>query len=362
MRPYPYGPAQSQQELVGSMVTPTSGPLVSPLSSRLATPSPTAVPPPPTPLPTATPAPTPTPLPPDPLLGIAVADSSDTWLVRQLGFGWIEVFLPPTAPVQQFKILYRITLGQATSGKQEDIDQFARVVEGVARTSGDYIDAYSIGNEVNLSREWNGQPPDPALYARLLGIAYERIKALRPNAIVVSAGLAPTGGDGPGFMDDLRYARAMLAAGTAQSFDAYGFHPYGFASAPDADPAQAHTPGLAFRRAEAHHDLLAEFGAGDKQIWATEFGWLLDPATEGQSCAWPDMDWQKVSGEQQAQYTVDAIRYAREHWPWMGVMFLWNFDFSRSPLYPDTCEQMKWYSIISPQSAERPVVQALRIR
>ncbi len=126
------------------------------------TPPPTA-----TPQPTLTPTPSPTPLPPDSLLGINVADTRDVALLRQLGFGWIEVFLPPTAPVPPFKILYRIELGDAVSGREEDITQFGRVVDGVVRDHGQFIDAYAIGNEPNLSREWKGGQPDAKLYTQL---------------------------------------------------------------------------------------------------------------------------------------------------------------------------------------------------
>jgi hypothetical protein len=323
-----------------------------------ATPAPTA-----TPEPTLTPTPAPTPVPTDPLLGINVADTRDVSLLRQMGFGWIEVFLPPTAPVPPFKILYRITLGDAVSGRDEDIAQFGRVVDGVVRDHAQYIDAYSIGNEPNLSREWKGSQPDAKLYARLLKLAYEKIKSADPSATVVSAGIAPTGGDGPGFADDLAYARTMFEEGAANYLDAYGFHPYGFAYPPEQDPAQmSEHKGLTFRRAEAHRALMEEFGARDKQMWATEYGWLLDPTTEGVTCDWPEANWQKVSAQQQADYVLGAYRYARANWPWMGPMFVWNFDFSRSPLYPNTCEPMKWYSIVDANGALRLVGQHLARR
>jgi hypothetical protein len=292
--------------------------------------------------------------------GINVADWSNTRLLYELGFEWIQVFLPPDYPVPPFKLLYRISLGDAVTGRQQDIDQFARVVEGVAWNHRGVIQAYAIGNEVNLSREWKGNPPDPALYARLLKIAHDKIKAVDPAALVVSAGLAPTGGDGPGHMDDLTYARAMLEAGAGASLDVVAFHPYGFAYPPEQDPDAPGVNGLAFRRAEAHRALMVEYGLAGKPMWATEFGWLVDPGQEGGSCAWPDMDWQKVTLEEQADYARRAYAYAAAQWPWMGVMFLWNYDFSQSKLYPDGCEQMKWFSILDMFGNPRPIVETLR--
>lgn len=333
--------------------TTTPRPLPSPAPASTQTPQPA---------PTAPPAPTlpPTPVPRKPNWGINVADWSNTRLLYELGFEWIQTFLPPDYPVPPFRILYRISLGKAVTGDPAEIEQFARVVEGVAQKHRGVIQAYSIGNEVNLSREWAGGRPDPALYVRLLRIAWEKIKAADPGALVVSAGLAPTGGDGPGYIDDLRYARLMLEAGAGQYFDVYGFHPYGFAYPPEQDPSAPGVNGLAFRRAEAHRALMEQYGLSDRPMWATEFGWLLDPRYEGGNCAWPGLEWQKVSPEQQARYARGAFEYAKANWPWMGVMFLWNYDFSVSPLYPDGCEQMKWYSIIDLFGNPRPIVEVLR--
>jgi hypothetical protein len=209
--------------------------------------------------------------------GINVADSTQVDLLKQLKFQWIEVFLPPDYAVPPFKILYRVPMGNAVSGRAEDINAWADQLERLARERRGLIQAYAIGNEVNLSREWGNNQPNAPLYTRLLAIAYARIKSADANAIVVSAGLAPTGGDGPGHVDDLTYARRMFDAGAARIFDAYGFHPYGYASPPEQDPNAPNVNGLAFRRAEAHRALMEQFGAGDKQMWATEFGWLANP-------------------------------------------------------------------------------------
>ncbi|MCL6511848.1 MAG: hypothetical protein K6U78_14320, partial [Anaerolineae bacterium] len=181
------------------------------------------------------------------------------------------------------------------------------------------------------------------------------------DAVVWWAGFAPTGGEGKGGADDLAYARALFEVGIADYIDGYGFHPYGFAYEPEHDPDDPQARGLLFRRAEAHRRLMEAFGAADKQMWATEFGWLVDPREEGLQCSWPELDWQRVSRKRQAEYVVRAFAFARQHWPWMGPMFLWNYDFSRSPQYPDRCEQMKFFSLLDENGTERPVMQALRV-
>jgi hypothetical protein len=280
--------------------------------------------------------------------------------LQPFGFGWIQVFNPPDHPIANYKILHRVVLGNAVSGQPADVNAWAAQLENLARERKGIINAYSIGNEVNLAREWGGKPPDPLLYTRLLAIAYARIKTADPDAIVVSAGIAPTGGDSADAMDDLNYARAMFEAGAANFIDAYGFHPYGFAYEPERDPNDPETKGLTFRRAEAHRALMEEFGAGDKQMWATEFGWIIDAKAEGLDCTWPSLDWQRVSRNRQAEYVVKAYDFAAKNWPWMGPMFLWNYDFSLSDQYPDPCEQMKFFSMLDEQGRERPLFGALK--
>lgn len=357
-------------------VTLVASPTMQPSATTTVTPQPntaqaTATPQPTqtSPLATATPQqPTPTetlvPLPKVSLAneGVNVSNYNNDNIaaLQPFGFGWIQVFNPPEFPIAQYKILHRVTLGNAVSGQPADVNAWAAQIENLARERKGIINAYSIGNEVNLAREWGGKQPDPLLYTKLLAIAYARIKTANPDAIVVSAGIAPTGGDSADAMDDLKYARAMFEAGAANFIDAYGFHPYGFAYEPERDPNDPQTKGLTFRRAEAHRKLMEEFGAGDKQMWATEFGWIIDAKEEGLDCTWPSLDWQRVSRNRQAEYVVKAYDFAAKNWPWMGPMFLWNYDFSRSAQYPDPCEQMKFFSMLDEQGRERPLFGALK--
>lgn len=344
--------------------TAVAPPSTATITPNLATPTPQTPQTQAPPTTAATPTETPYPLPKialgDEGINVSNYDNANIQALQPLGFGWIQVFNPPDFPIANYKILHRVSLGNAISGKPEDINAWADQLESLARERKGIVSAYSIGNEVNLSREWGGQPPDPLLYAKLLAVAYARIKTADPDALVISAGIAPTGGDAAGAMDDLAYARAMFEAGAADFIDGYGFHPYGFAYEPEHDPNDAQAKGLLFRRAEAHRALMEEFGAGEKQMWATEFGWLINPNEEGVSCTWPELDWQRVSRKRQAEYVVRAYDFSAKNWPWMGPMFLWNYDFSRSPQYPDPCEQMKFFSMLDEQGNERPLFASLR--
>jgi len=141
--------------------------------------------------------------------------------------------------------------------------------------------------------------------------------------------------------------------------DAFGYHPYGFAYPPETDPNSVPN-GFAFRGAEIMHDILAAHGAG-QPIWATEWGWLIDPAAYGfgyctSDPRWSGRQWQIVSPQQQADYLVRAYQWADTNWPWMGPMMMFNLDFAETR---DLCDPMSWYAIRDRSGAPRPAYTAL---
>jgi hypothetical protein len=79
-------------------------------------------------------------------------------------------------------------------------------------------------------------------------------------------------------------------------------------------------------------------------LWATEFGWIVQPPT---GClgdpGWQGRSWQIVSEAKQASNLVGAFQYATSHWPWMEAMFIFNLNFNTAG-YP-ICEQMRYYGV-----------------
>lgn len=107
------------------------------------------------------------------------------------------------------------------------------------------IAAYQVWNEPNLAREWGGRQPDPAEYVALLRDCYVAIKQADPNALVISAGLAPTGNGPTEAMPDVDYLKGMYEAGAAPYFDLLGVHAPGFKAAPETSSDEvARDPGL----------------------------------------------------------------------------------------------------------------------
>ena len=211
-------------------------------------------------------------------INVRLEDSVDP-LFAPLGLEWIKLWeeyeVDPSAERLSYKVLFVVDL---KSGMPPDLDEWGDGIERMARDNQGFVQAYEIGNEPNVAIFWDNQPPDPGEYVQVLQVAYERIKAVDPTAIVVSAGLAPVGriqgscngwsGNNCGAMDEREYARQMFLLGAGDYFDAFGYHPYGFAYEPEID---AHTVSntFAFRGVEIMHDLLEERNLGHKPIWAT---------------------------------------------------------------------------------------------
>jgi hypothetical protein len=286
---------------------------------------------------------------PDPHLGygihIAPNTNLDRNLVYGLNFDWVKIYDPSQAKDYPDKrILFRFDLHWPDNWEQFKVD----VANRARSLIGLHIDAVEIGNEPNLVNEWV-RGPNAWEYVQMLRVAYTAIKAGDPNMIVVSAGLAPTHTTPDRTaINDLDFAKEMLENGAGQWFDAFGYHPYGYNLAPDADPKKNE---LVFRRTERIRALMERYGVY-KQVWLTEFGWLRDPAEEGVSCSDSNAEfsgfaWLRVSSDQQANYLVRAFQYADKHWPWAGPMFVWNLNWQQQN-WLNQCNHQRWFAILRP--------------
>lgn len=295
-----------------------------------------------------------------------------------MGFNWIKVFNGPGSRLP-LNVLLRV---DANASHMNNVSGFGNTIQSLAQAQKGYVDAYEIGNEPNLDATYGwgygstNVPPNAANYATLLCQAYGRIKTVDPDAVVVSAGLAPTGrvpetwnghaGHNGLFQDERIFMQEMLDAmqniNGGPCFDVFGYHPYGYSADFDAepdiasgDPTQNCVNGFCFRGVEKIYDILQANGLGDKQVFATEFGWITQPPNECLSTGgWSGRAWQIVSEQKQADNLVGAYEYATTHYPWMGGMFIFNLNFNVAPWITDPCEQMRYYSVVN-----RPAEAAL---
>ena len=196
------------------------------------------------------------------------------------------------------------------------------------------IAAYQIWNEPNLSREWGGHIPDPAGYVRLLRACSEAIRAADPEAILISAGLAPTGTyDNTAWPDEL-YFQQMYDQGFQQYVDVVGVHAPGY-TAPEANPADAPDGNrfFTFRHVEDMRRIMVANGDAEHQMAILEMGWTTDQIHS-------DMAWFAVDEATQARYLVDGYRYIAEHWrPWVGLA---SAIYIGNPIWTEENEEYWW--------------------
>ncbi|MGI6374409.1 MAG: cellulase family glycosylhydrolase [Anaerolineae bacterium] len=242
--------------------------------------------------------------------------------------------------------------GFPTNGPPDNYQHLADFFTALATRYKGRIRAYEVWNEPNLAREWGGQTPDPAGYARLLKACYSAIKAADPNAMVISAGLSPTGswtaGPEGARPDDWYLETLYIAMGGSSNgyFDVLGAHGAGFASPPERDPAEvAANPALGghrsmcFRRVEDLRAIMVKYGDTNKQVALLEFGWTSDPRPDS------PYSWHAVSEQTKADYFVRAYQYAKANWsPWIGLMSL---IYISDPDWTQQHEQY-WWAITDP--------------
>lgn len=232
-----------------------------------------------------------------------------------------------------------------------DPDAVEAFYAAMARRARGVVTAYEVLNEPNLPFEWGGSP-SPSGYAAFLKAANKGVKNGDPSALVIGGGLSPATGGAGGTIEDLDFLRGMYAAGVKGHMDAMAIHNYGGNHEPERDPGDC---GICFRRAEIYRQLMVDQGDAATPVWATEFGWLLDPGKNmGQ------YDWMRVSADKQAEYVVRSYKYARANWPWMTGLLLSNLDASTSPYHTSPQNGMPWFAILNKDHSPRPAWKAFK--
>lgn len=213
------------------------------------------------------------------------------------------------------------------------------------------IHYYQIWNEPNVYPEWGEQSPDPAAYVRLLRIAYARAKQADPNVVILSAPLAQTLENSTRNESDVQFLDGMYLAGARPYFDVLLANAYGFAF-PPGDPPRSDR--LNFQRVTLLRQIMERNGDSHKPIWFNEFGWNAAPPEFT-----PDkLPWARVTEQVQAQYTIDAIQYARTHWPWAGVFNIWYFRQSGDIFPTDRADY--YFRMVDPRFTPRPLYNAIQ--
>jgi len=293
-------------------------------------------------------------------------------LVREMGAPWIIEFFPwayyqaadgdiawehpdqviSHARAQGLTIIARLGLTPdwarppdtpLTYLDEEAYDDFAVFAAAFAEHYRDQVDYLIIGNEPNLSYEWGYRATTPQDYVNLLKVVYPAVKGVNPDVQVLAGALAPTlePEGSPWGMSDLAYLNGMYEAGAADYFDGLAVHAYGLTFPTESEPDPEI---LNLRRVELVRQIMLTQGDGDKSIFITETGWNDHPR-------WT----MAVNPGQRIEYTLEALRYAEENWPFVKVIAIWAFRYPAP-----TKSYMDYFTLVTPEFVTKPLYDAIK--
>ncbi|RIK40413.1 MAG: hypothetical protein DCC55_15125 [Chloroflexi bacterium] len=253
-------------------------------------------------------------------------------------------------------------------GPPQDPQTFANFLGAIAgKYCNSSLKAIEVWNEQNLHYEWGNKPLNAAEYVQLLAPSYAAIKGACPSMYVISGALTPAGSNPPYAIDDFQYLEGMFQAGVANYADGIGAHPSGYnvpASVTWEGACEAiQVNGNSFNGAcdsphhswsfrstmEGYWNIMNKYGASNKKIWPTEFGWAAGGAFDPRYKYADDNTF-----EEQAQWTVEAFQMMK-NWGFVGPAFLWNLNFR---MIANGTEKAQW-GIVDPGGSPLPVYNAL---
>lgn len=228
----------------------------------------------------------------------------------------------------------------------ENLDNWANFCRTVATRYAGRISAYQIWNEPNLSREWGGSEPNAGEFVELLRRCSDEIRAVDPQAIIISPGLSPTGDQNARAHRDDLYLQALYDADFQRYVDVVGAHVPGYtepAYGPDDAEADGRGRWSAFRRIEDLRRIMVENGDAGRQMAILEMGYTTDPRPDSPN------HWFAVDNDTQGAMLWDAYLMIAEEWrPWVGLVVAIYFA---DPAWTEDDEQY-WWSINDPEGID----------
>jgi ricin-type beta-trefoil lectin protein/glycosyl hydrolase family 39 (putative alpha-L-iduronidase) len=149
----------------------------------------------------------------------------------------------------------------------------AFVRDAVIRYKGK-VKKWELWNEPN--EHWCWKPaPDVDRYVTWYREIYQTIKSVDPSADVAMGGLTGLSAAGPQDITGKRFLEAVYARGVYP--DIVAIHPYAMKQqAPDVTLQWENN----FTDIEMIYNVMKAYGQGSRQIWATEWGWLVGGVSE----------------------------------------------------------------------------------
>ena len=249
-----------------------------------------------------------------------------------------------SAKANGLKVLISVT-GETPYPQPNSID-FASFTAFMGALAGLGPDAIEVWNEQNIDFEWPAGQIDPAAYVtNMLAPAYQAIKAVNPNIMVISGAPAPTGFDNTtNAWADNRYIAGMRAAGAANYADCIGAHYNAGATSPSdtsGHPGGSHYSWYFRPMLDLYYNT---FGGARPVCW-TELGYL---SGEGFSGLPPNFAWAAgTTVQEHAQW----LREARDLSSASGrvrMMVVFNVDFT---FFDPAGDPQAGYAMIRPDGS-----------
>ncbi len=234
----------------------------------------------------------------------------------------------------------------------DDFTDFVNYATAVAGRYKGRLRYFQVWNEPNIYPEWGEQRIDPEAYTRLLCMAYDALKAVDPEIVVISGALAPTVALDWRDLNDFIFLQRMYDAGAGACFDVLAMQGYGLNSGPTDRRMRPTT--VNYGRNQYIREIMVINGDAHKAIWLSEMNW--NPVPE--DLPHPGRDnYGRVTLEQQARWVPLAYARAREEWPWVGVINFWFFKRAS-----DAEKDQPWYyfRMVEPDFTPLPVYDAMR--
>lgn len=241
-------------------------------------------------------------------------------------------------------------VGGVPGGHPANFQDYADFLKAFVQHYKGKVQYITVWNEPNLEREWEPtKKVNPAQYVEMLKLAYKAIKDTDPTVKVMAAPLAITLEETIN-LSELTYLDQMYKAGAKDYFDIMPANAYGLEFPPEAAPDPKV---LNFRRVELLHNVMVQNGDANKAVWFNEYGWNASPA----SIPAAQLTWRRVTEQQQADWTVQGIDYAKKNWPWSGVIFVWFFRQVGD--IPDTASE-QYFQLVTKDFVAKPVYNSLK--
>lgn len=241
-------------------------------------------------------------------------------------------------------------------GPPQDFNNYANFVAAITSRYKGKIHHFQVWNEPNLTGEWGGKPISPEQYGLLLKYTSEKVKAVDPTALIVTAGLAQTTENGvkTNNLNELDFIERLYQSGAAPYFDILSVMDYGLGDSPQ--DRRVSPDRTNFSRLLLAREVMVRNGDAQKPIWVSEYGWLsLPPDWQGRPGSWG----KSVNEETQARWTVEGLERMRREWPWVTAVFVWAFRWVERP-EETGADPSRYFEVVDHDFTPRPVYLALR--